>query len=550
MKNSTILKLTENYYPDKEENVYNDLFKQYNRVVIESLLTTFGLDALLIKDQYGGDVDTIHNVRKIGTDNQMTYKNHKNEENYKNLEKYDSKYYHQDSNFRNIKRETKEKFREDYSPIKDQYTEKDIGFYGHSKGISSDRKAELDHILGASEVHQDRGRVLSKTNGKDLANSDWNFAWTNKSLNASMGAWANQVNEEYKRKYGCDAPAEKIDMKAYIEAHPDLDENTKKNMMEYYNKAKSEYEKKINRDYYFSSDFRNDLFNSSAKLGMKMGIRQAVGFFLSEIIFTVMEEFKKFKTDKLGDLFKAISSGIKKGYENAKLKYKKLLEKFKEGFLAGILSSITTTLINIFFTTSKNIIRVIRQVWASLIEALKIIFFNPDNLPFGERMRAVAKVLSVSASVIVGIIVREALSKIGLSSIPIIGDDIVTFLELLSMGFTSCTLLYFLDNNKTVNKIVDFLNNLPTISKAANYYKEQAKYFEIYAAQILSIDIKTFENEINNFNFISHRLGDAKTEEELNIILIDFFKKMNIKLPWEGDFDEFMSNKNSTLIFD
>ena len=80
MANNTVLKLTEDYYPNGENSIYDDLFKQYGRVVIESLLTSFGLDMLLIKDQHGGDVDTIHNVRKIGSDSEMKYKNLQNEE--------------------------------------------------------------------------------------------------------------------------------------------------------------------------------------------------------------------------------------------------------------------------------------------------------------------------------------------------------------------------------------------------------------------------------------------------------------------------------------
>ena len=62
----------------KEESIYDSLFKQYERVVLESLITSFGLD-MLMGDKHGGDVDTIHNVRQIGKDEQMRYKNIKNE---------------------------------------------------------------------------------------------------------------------------------------------------------------------------------------------------------------------------------------------------------------------------------------------------------------------------------------------------------------------------------------------------------------------------------------------------------------------------------------
>lgn len=47
-----------------EDNLMDGLFKQYERVIIDSIITSFGLD-FFIKDRHGGDVDTVHNVRQI-----------------------------------------------------------------------------------------------------------------------------------------------------------------------------------------------------------------------------------------------------------------------------------------------------------------------------------------------------------------------------------------------------------------------------------------------------------------------------------------------------
>lgn len=540
VSNNTISKLTEDYYPDEKNSVYDDLFKQYNRVVIESLLTSFGLDMLLVKDQYGGDVDTIHNVEKIGEythswnngkiqiknekyDPLMKYKSLRNEENYKNREEYNSKSYHKHENYIATNKENSKLKKE--GMLYDGYTGEKIEVNG---------KTNLDHIISAKEINDDRVRILAGLKGEDLANSPENLIITNESLNKSKSAYSMNefLNKEKNREE-----------KRYSEESIKRMENLDK-------RARKAYKTKLNIAYYTSSNFRNDLLKSSVNVGVRMGLRQAVGFLLTEVVFTVMDEFKKLKTEKLDEIFAAISNGIKKGFENAKLKYKELLSKFKDGAIAGIIGSLTTTLTNIFFTTSKNIIRVIRQSWVSLVEALKIVLFNPDNLPFGERMRAVAKILATTASVIVSIVVREVLTKIGIATIPVVGDELVTFIEILSMGLTSCTLLYFLDRSEIVNKAVNFLNNLPTVSNALYYYKEQAKYFEQYAAQILSIDVESFEREIEKFNSIANKLENAKDENELNSILVGFYKEMKIKLPWEGDFDSFMKDKNSVLIFE
>lgn len=42
----------------KEETAFETLFSEYERVIMHSIITSFGLD-FLIKDQHGGDVDVI-----------------------------------------------------------------------------------------------------------------------------------------------------------------------------------------------------------------------------------------------------------------------------------------------------------------------------------------------------------------------------------------------------------------------------------------------------------------------------------------------------------
>ena len=105
----------DNFY-DPEEDIYSNIFSQYEDIIIQSLITSFGLDFLLdkvgmIKDQHGGDVDTIHNVRQInGKDGPMQYKNKRNEEAYNNRGEYNYGDYHSDSRFKNKKSTIKARF--------------------------------------------------------------------------------------------------------------------------------------------------------------------------------------------------------------------------------------------------------------------------------------------------------------------------------------------------------------------------------------------------------------------------------------------------------
>lgn len=235
---------------------------------------------------------------------------------------------------------------------------------------------------------------------------------------------------------------------------------------------------------------------------------------------------------------------------SAKEKYKELFMKFKEGAVAGALSSLSTTLCNIFFTTSKNVVKIIRQTYASIVQAAKILFINPDNLPFGERMRAVVKIIATGASVVAGNIVSEFVEKTPIAIVPVIGDIVKTFCGTFVTGIMSCTLLYFLDRSEVINKLVNVLNNLHPMSTEVNYFYQQAEYFEKYAAEIMKIDIDKFHEETETYYSAALRIEEATSETELNSILKEILNKIGAQIPWKGDFDSFMNNKNAVLVFE
>lgn len=550
------------YSPEVEEPVLDSLFEQYEKVIVQSIITSFGLD-LLITDRHGGDVDTIRNVRQIGIDSEMSYKNKVNEINYVNRGEYNPRDYHgetldgQRTNFAIKKGSAREEYRNSGTTVNDTYVNNNpLHFLGKSKGADPTKNAELDHVVEASQIHHDRGRVLAGLDGRKLADAEENFAWTNKSLNASMGSWAHQKNEEWKRTHnGENAPLSELDMNAYIKAHPELNESTKQNMLNQYNKSRQAYEQKLARAYYTSPQFAKDVSVAAANVGVKMGIRQVFGFVFTEIWFAVKNEFakqnKKGNRD-LGTLLKNVGKGIKKGIENAKKKYKQLIDKFLSGSVAGVMSSLTTTLCNFFFTTAKNVVRIIRQTYASMVEAIKVLFINPDNYLLGERLRAVAKIVATGASVVVGTIVSEAIGKTAVGALPVVGDIIQTFCGAFVTGIMSCSLLYFLDRSKLINKLVKFLDNLPNIEKDVRYFKSQAEYFEKYAAQLMKIDIEKFRRETYAYTSLAQTLEKAKTEQELNMALQNAIKEIGITVPWAkySSFNNFMEDKNAVMRFE
>lgn len=523
------------FEPFQDESIMKSILAQYERVLVESLITTFGLD-FIVKDQYGGDVDTIHNVGKIGVDSQMIYKNRNNKIQYDNRGIYDSSKYHSSrkgSNYQKIKHNAKEKNRlNNNAPIEDAYTGGDIYFLGRSKGANPKLNAELDHVVSAKSIHDSRIRVLAEIDGTELANMDVNLKFTNKSLNASM---------------------KHLEIPDYIAKHPELDEKTKQNMMRYYNNAVKEIEDRCAEKYYRSDKFKKDLVYASTNLAFKMGVRQALGFVFSEIWFAVKYEFQKLNNEKfeVKSFLYAIGNGIKNGYENSKNKYPEIFSKFINGAVAGALSSLTTTLCNVFFTTAKHTVKIIRNTYASLVEAVKVLFINPDNYLFGERMRAVVKILSTGASAVVGILVSEAISKTPIGNLGTAGDIIKDFCGVFVTGIMSCTLLFYIDRSETFNKLVGNLDKIHTIDSDINYFKNWALYFEEYAAKLMDIDIDKFKTETSIFTGIAQKLDSLKDDIELNKTLRDTYIACGIQLPWKdyADFSSFMEDKSAHLVF-
>lgn len=518
MGKSFVLASGSDFIPELEDNVMDSIFKQYEHVIVESLITSFGLD-FLVKDQHGGDVDTIHNVRQVGKDPEMQYKNKTNLENYNNRGEYNSSAYHGHDQYIAKNREVKEK--KDAETLRDAYT---------GEKILPGQKSDLDHVISAKEIHDDPGRVLAGLDGTDLANSDVNLQTTNPHTNRSKKA---DSMDQYLDKKG-----------------DEYTEKQKENMRKKDAEARKAYERKLAKTYYTSPRFAKDVTLAAGSVGMKMGARQAIGFIFSEIWFAVKAEFGKISgTFDFGNLLSAIGNGVKTGFENAKHKYKELFVKFKEGAFAGALASLTTTLCNIFFTTAKNVVKIIRQSYASLVQAVKVLFLNPDGLPFGERMRAVVKILATGASVITGGIVMDMVNKTGIGAIPGVGDCVSTFCGSLVTGIMSCTLLYFLDRSEIVNKLVNALNSISSITFDLNYYHKQAAELERYAAELMNIDIDTFRKETESYEALANAIESETDEQKLNALLKQMTEELGIKIPWEGDFDDFMMSKDSQLVF-
>ncbi len=503
---------TNNFDVDNNKDAFQNLFDQYESVIVNSLVTSFGLD-FLVNDQHGGDVDTIHNVRQIGIDPKMKYKSAANAADYKNHGAYDSYSYHSDSRYKSRNREISTA--RELGILTDQYT---------GKRIAPNERYDLDHVISAKEIHDDRGRVLSGLRGEDLANRRENLQPTNPHTNRTK---KTMNMDKFHEKYGHEYTPEQIQRQKQLDVN-----------------ARVPYEFLINKAYYLSPKFAGAVAQAAGKTGLKMGLRQALGLLMAELWFSVKAQFQRLKSKfngshSFGEYLTAIKEGLKRWVVKIQQKRKELFARFKDGVLAGVLSGITTALINIFATTAKNTVRIIRQIYAHLVEAAKILFFNPDNLPYGDCLKAVMRIISVGASVVLGTIVSDAIANTPISTIPVLSDVVPTFCGALVTGIVSCTMLYFFDRSTIVASLVNFLNKITPYAEDIQYYKDQTVAYEKYAAELADIDYEHLKEQTDNIEVIADKLESAEDEDALNDALVEIYMLFGWNTPWgEGSLEE------------
>lgn len=527
--------------------------EELEKTVIHSLATSFGLDFLLFKDKVGGEVDTIHNVRQgiWATDNEQ--------QRYENREAYDSDKYHD----KKIKKENStyktiganDKISQQEGKLRDAY---------RNTTMTTDEKRDLDHVISANEIHNDPGRVLAELGGVELANQDSNLQSTHRSINRSMKETSideylaklpelivgheNKLTGQKKQLSSMPRDTPEQQHKARI-LEGKISDNEKKikalksidpdAMQKRDKEAREPYNQQINQAYYTSSKFWKQTAGASAMAGVKMGTRQMLGLIMAEAWFELREQLpktlEKLKANFSLDAFMAsIKQTLQGIWQRLKLRFKDFLTGFKDGVFSGILGSATTTLFNVFATTQKMAIKIIRELWGNLVKAIKLLIFNPQKLPFVDLCKAVTAVLSVGAATVVGTMIYTQL--LPLCSFPF-GSALASFASALATGLITLGLNYFLLYSSLAEKLWAFIDSL--MPHAATVRQFQAINIELdrYLIELSRIEFNLDADELGEFSL---QLANCNDELQRGLLLKEEVTKRGIELPYE------MGNSAST----
>ena len=358
----------------------NALFEQCSQNAIDAVVGHFGLAAVVLNSKDGGNVNTTHNVRK------GIYASEAEKQRYENRGEYDSKHYHADKNYIAINKEQGE--------LKQQGQGVD---YMTGKKIKANDNTDLDHKVAAKTIHDDRARVLAEVDGADLANTWDNLSLTDSTLNRSKKAMtADEFIAHKKRSLAeLDKISKTRDLsdkeKMRKERLESIDDNK---LREDYAKSKENIDKKVDRAYYTSAKPYKEALITGAQDAGKMAIYTAIGEILKEFIIGMSDElktlFKEFGNESLGDIFKRFAERLKQIWANLRARWKDIIAGSFEAGIVAFFGNLVVFVINIFFTTLKRIVRIIRAGFTSLYQAVKKLF--DENTPENERLFEASKI--------------------------------------------------------------------------------------------------------------------------------------------------------------
>lgn len=459
------------------ELLLSELEEKFHKNSLQSLLDNariqtinsivpLGLGSKLAsKDQLGGNVDTIHNVR------QGIYATQEAESRYNERSDYVSKdYHHGNTSYNEMQREGAKRVK-DGTLIDESH--------GTLFTVNNNGKADknLDHVVSSHEVHNDRGANLAGLDTAELANIEDNLKFINASVNKSKSdmtmdeyldvlpnriaskkerinelqskpSLSNQEQNELKNAQNYVQHAEKVD----VEKMKNLDQE-----------AREAINKKVDDTYYKSKEFAKNSAISAGKASLKMGLSAAFAEFLSSFLNDLFDEVQDcYRNGKETDsTMLELKIRLKRLVAKSAKNWKKVAEAFMVGSISGFLSELVTILLNMFLTTSKRVVTCIREGGRSLLQALKFAMFPPENISRQEAMHEASKILASGVIVTGGIILEEVIEKLIISTVPFlapISGIVSSIVTGALVAVTSCLAVYSLDKSDLLGAIKERRN--------------------------------------------------------------------------------------------
>lgn len=252
-----------------------------------------------------------------------------------------------------------------------------------------------------------------------------------------------------------------------------------------------------------------------------MAAYSALGVILKDLMQGIMIELRltleKRGNENLKEIFSRFKDRVSNILVELKSKYKDIFAGSIEAGVTAFLSNIVVFAINLFATTLKRFVAIIRAGFVSLVQAIKILANPPADMPKDEINYQALKVLTAGLIGALSLGLTEGIEKL-LLSVPIltpimsfplpfgdqtVGDAIAVTLSAMCGGLLTTVALYFMDKAQTKAKESKIQIQLMTKSGEIVHMKAAQTWF------VLSEAYEEFSNDVKQ----SHaRFEQAKLE--------------------------------------
>ena len=408
------------------------LFELCKDNVLDTITSQFGLASLFIDARDGGSVTTTHNFEKGITSNALDASKYQEFKRVQELKGEDwQKYRHENYDSHN-----------NYKAMYDNTDQIVVDGYTNKKIPKS--YTDIEHIVSVKEIESSASNhlYLSVEQRAEIASSDKNLIYADRGVNRSkkdsnLKEWLEDGNPEY---------TSKVDKKVAIKKYNDAKKNENQ-------KRTIEALKKNSKE----------LLQTGGKDAVMIATYSAIGIVLKDLMQGIMIElrltFEKRGDETLREIFNRFKDRVSKILVEIKSKWKDILIGSLEAGITAFLSNIVVFAINLFATTLKRFVAIIRAGFVSLVQAIKILANPPADMPKDEINYQALKVLTAGLIGALSLGLAEGIEKLLLSvpvltpimSLPLpfgdqtIGDAIAVTLSAMCGGLLTTVALYFMD---------------------------------------------------------------------------------------------------------
>lgn len=442
--------------------------------VIESITGQFGLASVFVTAKDGGNSTTPHNFEQGITATDQDKRRH---DDYKanNDGSKEWKAVRKDGGYDKGFPERRKKDFQTSDVIIDGYT---------GKPLPKDGQAHIDHIVSAKEI-ESKGNNHLYLDSEDralLATSEENTTYTAASANQSKGEipmdeWLDKrrkSGETNAEKFGIDrelALAENAEARRFIQVEVTV-------------AAVKKHGKEL-------------MATGGADAAM-LAAYTALGAILRELTQAVFEEvhitFRQRGNESLKEIGARFQNRTEALLKNLKEKWKDILSGSIEAGITAFLSNIVVFIINLFFTTLKKLVAIIRAGFVSLCQAVKILAYPPPGIDTEEVNYQALKILTAGLIGAASLGLNAAIEKL-LQAVPglqplmmfpvpsfgqeprTVSDILATTFSAMAGGLLTTIALYFMDKARNSAKSDKLQIQLVTQSGVVVQYKISQTWF-------------------------------------------------------------------------